>query len=190
MKILRKIFLRHQEDNFIPVNNLRCQVKPFSELQGFSGRQIEYFPPYDFFKLSISNRNDAFKDFSAWMNHCLLELGACKVPKSEGGWAKGSLHKLIIKLHLKKGIELQSIDYADAIIISEAIDVRVNYYLDLFQYIKISVQNNRIIEPVICYPQNEQGLYFLYDGHHRASALKALGVFNIRTNFLQNIGSK
>lgn len=170
----------------LPIAKIRCQEKPFSELLGFSGKPIEYFPPYKFYKVAMTDQEIAYTYFFDWLRKCLLELEGWKVPKSEGGYAGGSLVKRIYRLHKEHGSELTNFEDADPTLIDEAVSQRAKYYLELFNYINMNKEKNSFYQPIYCYPENESGLYMIFDGHHRVSALRSLNFDEVEVIILNN----
>jgi len=130
---------------------------------------IDCFPPCEFFQLSQSDPQHASERFCEWLRYCLLDMEAWKTPKSEGGWANGSLMKLVMETHRASGIELK--DFADAkpAIIGKAIQTRVKYYLDLFEFIK----GGNTVPPILCRKVGRR--YFIANGHHRTASFWVLG---------------
>jgi len=161
------------------IDDLRCQILPFSEIQGFSGKPIDHFPPYQFFNQYTKNSRQAQINFYNWLHYCLIDLQGWKIPKKQGGWQNGSLHKLIIKLHADNNISLVDMLDADSDLLSSAISSRVNYYLTLFEKVKNDIENGDKIDPISCFPENSEGLIIIYDGHHRTAALKILGLTQV-----------
>lgn len=160
----------------VSVSNLRCQVLPFSELQGFSGKQIDFFPPCSFFRKYLEENQQAQIDFYNWMHHCLIDLQGWKIPKIDGGWQNGSLHRLIIQLHQENNLILCNVDEANPKLVAKAIVSRVNYYFSLFNQIRNSIKNGEPLVPILCYPKDNNDSFVIYDGHHRTAALRILGV--------------
>lgn len=157
----------------VPIDKLRCQEKPFSELLGFSTKTIDHFPPTRFFEMSLVDPIKAHDAFCEWLCQCMLDMRAWEIPRSEGGWADGTLVNTVLLVHQEHDIDLTDFDQADSSLIDEAIRRRVKYYLDLFNSIKQNGYKKSMYPPIYCQPRDD--LYFIHDGHHRVSALKVLG---------------
>lgn len=168
------------------IDQLRCQILPFSKIQGFSGKPIEHFPPYNFFTEYFEDHELARIDFYNWMHYCLFNLEGWKIPKEDGGWKNGSLHKLITKLHQDNNIHLIEISKANPELVCKAIHTRVDYYLSLLVQIEESIGNGNPIEPIYCSRNNDEEIYIIFDGHHRAAAIKSLGVTHINIELINN----
>lgn len=161
------------------IDDVRCQILPFSEIQGFSGKPIDHFPPYQFYNQYMLGSQQAQINFYNWLYYCLINLQGWKIPKIQGGWQNGSLHKLIIKLHADKNIALVEMLDADSDLLSAAISSRVNYYFSLFDKVKNDIENGDKVDPISCFPENSEGLIIIYDGHHRTAALKNLNLTQV-----------
>jgi hypothetical protein len=157
----------------VPMDKLRCQRRPFSELQGFSGKTIDHFPPCRFFEMYLTAPDQSYNAFCNWLRECLLDLQAWKVPRSEGGWANGSLVKLIAQVHQEHGLTLIDFERTDPALIDEAISRKAKDYLALFNSIQEKGYIKSLYPPIFCQP--EDGVYFISGGHHRVSALWVLG---------------
>lgn len=156
----------------VPLADLRCQVTAFGERQGFSGRPIEHFPPHGFFVTHLCDPRRAEADFAAWYRLWFGERQGWRVAKRRGGMRGGSLDRAVRRLFEERhGRPPVSTAEADAGLVEEAILLRVRYYLGLFESIRARGLDPR--SPLPC--GLGRGVYFLRDGHHRASALHALG---------------
>ncbi len=152
---------------------IRCQERSFSEIQGFSGKSIEKFPPCGFYKNSLENPLKAYDKFYGWLRYCLIDMNAWKVPRCEGGWANGTLVTIIRELHLENGIKFQNIAIAEPSLINEGIAIKAKYYMDLFEKIQKKGFQQSLYPPIYC--KVRDGLYYLENGYHRAAALWVLG---------------
>ncbi len=161
----------------VPIDQLCCQEKAFSELLEFSGKPIHYFPPCQFFQMALTNPKKAREAFSQWLYKCLNDKLAYKVAQSEGGWQNGSLMNEIIDVHHQHNIELLSIEEADSILLMQAIDNRVDHYLGILTSVKVNGFKRNLYPPIYCQVRNDY--YFIENGHHRISALYVLGYENV-----------
>ena len=168
----------------IPIDNIRCQVRPFSKIQGYSGRTIDFFPPCKFFQLYLKNTEKAYKEFYDWMYYCLIDLKAWKINQKDGGWRNGSLIQLIYDIHEEHGLYLDSFENAQKHLIKTAIEKKVKYYFDLFNSIKEIGYLKSTSPAIICDYKN--GRYYLGGGHHRVSALYTLGLKNVYAHVHHN----
>lgn len=158
-----------------PVSELRCQRKPFSELQGFAGRPIDDFPPCLFFRAYLTVPDRARRDFAAWYEEWFLEREAWRVAKAEGGMGGGSLARTAAALHRRRhGSEPEDPGRIGPDLVRRAIELRVDHYLGLFE----SIQRRGFVPwlgPPI-HVVSEGGRLYLENGHHRAAALRVLGI--------------
>ena len=173
-KTLTIIKEKHNTE-ILPIGKLRCQEKPFSELLGFSGKPIEFFPPYSFFELSLTRPKDAYNKFYEWLYTSLIDMQGWKISQNEGGMAESSLVKLIMRLQNETEQQITSFREADPSLIRDGISQKTKYYFDMFSFIKKFGYKKIKGKPIYCYPKNDDGFYVIYDGHHRISAMKILG---------------
>ena len=167
----------------VPIDELRCQEKSFYELQGFSGRTIDHFPPCRFFELGLTDPEKAYDAHCRWLRKWLLDMQAWKIHPSEGGWAKSSLARTVFQVHQEHGIVLTDLEQADPTLIDEAIGRRARYYLDLFDSIKEKGYIRSLYPPVYC--RAKDGLYMIQNGHHRVAALWVLGYQEVDVEILR-----
>src|SRR3990172_6048267 len=120
----------------VPIESVRCQVMPFSERLGFSGKPISHFPPCKFFQMYMSDPQAAQTAFSDWLYHCLIIENGWKVDKSEGGMKNGTLTEAILDMCKEAGIDISDIDKVSEDIIRNAITQRVKYYLGVFDSVR------------------------------------------------------
>lgn len=158
----------------VQIGTMRCQQKPFSAVLGFAGEPIEVFPAYRFFCEYLDNPNSAVVSFTRWMRWALIDLEAWKVPQREGGWANGSLVKLIRHSHQANGIKISTLDEAEPNLVNRAIEHRVLAYFDLMESIHTKGFRLYSYPPIAC--QQEEGVYYICNGHHRLAILRALGL--------------
>lgn len=157
----------------VPIDKLRCQEKPFSELQGFSGKPIACFPPSLFYKMGLTDPKKAHDAFRQWLHECFIDMEAWRVHPSEGGWANGSLMNAVFQVHQEHDIALAHFEQAVPTLIDQAIGRRATYYLDLLNSLRGKGYNRALYPPILC--RDGGGLYFIHNGHHRVAALWALG---------------
>lgn len=155
-----------------PLASLRCRASYFAERQGFSGGTINRFPPCGFFVTYLEDPERAQRDFTAWYWKWFVTEEGWRVPKGSGGMGRGSLERTLRRLSLERhGRPLGGVDEAGSELIEEAIRMRVEHYLALLRSIR-----DRGFDPGSPLPCEIDGdLYVLRNGHHRASALYALG---------------
>lgn len=158
---------------YVSIQDLRCQDKQFSDLLGFSGLPINFFPPFSFFKQSVDNPSQARMDYASWLHRGLVELGGWKIPQSEGGWKNGSLVGLIYERHRSAGVVLLDINSANDDLLNQAIHEKADYYFDLFSSIFSDGYCPSTYPPIYCCLRNNT--YYIKDGHHRCAAAAVLG---------------
>jgi len=157
----------------VPLDRLRCQRRSYSELLGFSGEMIDCFPPCRFFEESLTERAKAQDDFCQWLHECLVDKQAYEVPTAEGGWANSTLVREIEQVHREHGISLTDIERADPALLGVAINRQVSHYFEVLDSIREQGYDTSYYPPIYCRPEN--GMYRIQNGHHRVSALWALG---------------
>lgn len=156
-----------------PIEKIRCQVKPFSQMLEFSGKPIYFFPPCKFYGIYLINPEEAYNRFFEWYHHSWFELKAWEISKEDGGMRNGSLSKLICDLHKEAGINISCFKDAKHCFISKAIDLRVEQYFSLLNSIRKDGFDKSLRPPIKSVFKN--GLYYLKGGHHRVSILYNLG---------------
>lgn len=161
----------------VPVDKIRCQLMPFSEELGFSGKPITCFPPCIYFQLYLTDPQRAQDEFCDWLYECLIEKEGWKVDKSEGGMNNGTLMTKIYELHKEAGINFADINETSNEIIQEAIRQRVGYYFSVLDSVKRHGFKKYMLPPIRA--TYRDGLYYLNGGHHRVSSLFSLGYKNI-----------
>lgn len=161
----------------VPLDRVRCQVRPFSEKLGFSGNPVDHFPPYRFFKQYLSNPTTAERDYSDWLYSCLFEMEAWKVEKKDGGWKNGSLVRQVYQCHSEAGIDLTDFTTARRDLVEQAISLRVAHYFSVLESIRDRGFDRSLRPPIMA--RYDNGLYYLIEGHHRTSMLYALGYENV-----------
>ncbi len=154
------------------MDHLRCQEKPFSELQGFSGKTIAHFPPCQFFQLSLTDPKQAHNAFEQWLREWLIDHEAFKMPTAEGGWASSVLVRDIFRVHQEQAITLKDFEYANPILIDEVISRHVKQYFNVFNSIKENGYNKLFYPPIYCFARGDH--YVIENGHHRISSLWVL----------------
>lgn len=162
--------LRHKQ---IPIEKIRRQESPFTQMSGFSGLNVDSFPTACFYKIYLSDPKKAHVAFRDWFHDCLYELEAWKIPPSEGGWQGGLLITEIFQRHQDRGIDLEDLKEADQALVDEILDKWIERYFGLL----VSIKDNGFMvtptSPVKLKAIN--GNFVVVTGHHRISALWALG---------------
>ena len=156
----------------VAMENIRCQVKPFSAIQGFSGRTIDHFPPCKFYRLYLTNPDEAYTAFADWLYDCLIKLNGWQISVKKGGWKDGTLVGSIYEVHRDAGIELMDFSDADEYLVRKGIDSRVKHYFSLLDSIKENGYH-KFHRRFISTRYNDR-LYYLQNGHHRTAVLYTL----------------
>jgi len=158
----------------VEINKIKCQKDiEFSNSLGFGGKDIKYFPPYEFFKLYLKQPEKANNLFSNWFYDTFLNESAWKIPKVKGGWFKGPLYIAVDTLFREKNLLIEhNTILKNADIIKQAIQQRISHYFNLIESIK-KYGFDPSLDPVRVV--NKNGLYYLLDGHHRVAILSILG---------------
>lgn len=158
----------------VPVGAIRCQRRHFSEEQGFSGREISAFPPWQFFGRYLVDPEEGRLAFANWYHHWFVEREAWRVAKAEGGMAGGSLYREVARLHSEEeGGSLEDVSDVGSNTVSVAIQNRVDHYFALFESLRHDGFKRSTGDPITAL--EEDGLFYLQNGHHRAAALSVLG---------------
>ncbi len=158
----------------VEINKINCQKDiEFSDLLGFGGKDIKYFPPYEFLKVYIKQPEKANILFSNWFYDTFLHKSAWKIPKVKGGWFRGPLYIAVDTLFREKSLFIDhNTILKNADLIKQAIQQRISHYFNLIESIK-KYGFDPSLEPVRFTIKN--GLYYLLDGHHRVAILSILG---------------
>ena len=165
------VFSRYRQD--LRIDELRSVNLPVYVGEGYGGRSIDRFPPYGFFALHLTGRQQEATDaFRAWYAEQFQKYVA--VPKYIGGLHMGSLHRLVIDVHRKHGIRLlpEACDW-NAEMLDEAIAMRVAQRFELLDAIKVWGYDQTRTEDILA--SFHDGHIYLRGGHHRAAILRALG---------------
>jgi hypothetical protein len=157
----------------VPLDGLRCQRRPFSELLGFSGQTIDHFPPCGFYALYHTEPEKARHAFTRWLHESLMHKRAYQIPIAEGGWANSALVRTVKRIHQERGIALTDLARADPSLVALAIELHVSHYFEVFDSIRREGYDRSLYPPVYC--KAEEGIHYIQNGHHRVSALWALG---------------
>lgn len=174
--VFEKIINMYLKD--IPVLNIRLVKTRTSIKEGWGGKSIESFPPYQFFKTYIKgDKERATKSFEQWYYNRLIKDGQYAVAKADGGMRGGSLYRLIAELHRGEGIKLKSnFSNADEVLIHQGIKMRV---LDRFALLN-SIRSNGYY---CCWDyirvKKEGDSYTLIHGNHRVAALALSGYSSV-----------
>ena len=92
----------------VPIDDIRCVANPIQVEEGWGGKKIDQFPPYQFFALfHAGNEEDAIKEMQNWYFQRMLVEGHIFIPSAEGGMAGGSMHKDIEAQHDVNGVSLE-----------------------------------------------------------------------------------
>jgi len=158
----------------VSIDDIRCVANPVQVNEGWGGAKIDQFPPYYFFALFHSGREEeAIKDMQSWYYQRMLVHGHIFIPKAEGGMAGGSMHRDIDAQHEMNGISLAK-DFGNVNydLVLQVIEKKVNYRFETFRSVrdhgqKFSWDFVRLIP--------EGGAYHLRGGHHRVAALAVCG---------------
>lgn len=169
----------------IPIEQIRCQQKPFSEILGFAGKTIQNFPPCKFFQMSLINPEEAHNAFFDWLYDSLIEKQGHRIPIPDGGWQNSALVKTILELHRRHKINISNIDDADMELLKKAIHHYTKYNFSIFNSIKYNGYNRRSYPPIYC--RLHGSYYYIENGHRRISALKTLGYSHVDAVLKKNI---
>ena len=158
----------------VEINKINCQKDiEFSDSLGFGGKDIEYFPPYEFFKVYLKQPEKANNLFYNWFYNTFLHKSAWKIPKVKGGWFKGPLYIAVDTLFREKNLFIdQNTILKNPDLIKQAIQQRISHYFNLVESIK-KYGFDPSLNPVRVV--NKNGVIYLLDGHHRVAILSTLG---------------
>ena len=81
----------------VPLEEIRHDDRPVFVSEGYGGRPITSFPPFEFYRLfHEGKRDEAFERFSAWYVDQFRKHES--VPKKLGGMRNGTFHRLLLSL--------------------------------------------------------------------------------------------
>ena len=158
----------------VPIDDIRCVANPIQVEEGWGGKKIDQFPPYQFFALfHAGGEEDAIKEMQNWYFQRMLVEGHIFVPSAEGGMAGGSMHKDIEAQHEVNGVPLEkdfrNVNYD---LVLQVIKNTVDYRFETFRSVRTHGQRFSW-DFVRLIPQ--AGEYHLRGGHHRVAALAVCG---------------
>ncbi len=158
----------------VEINKIKCQKDiEFSDLLGFGGKDIKYFPPYEFFKIYLKHPEKANNLFYNWFYNTFFYKRAWKIPKIKGGWFQGPLYIAVDTLFREKSLFIDhNTILKNADLVKQAIRERISHYFNLIESIK-KYGFDPYLDPVRVV--NKNGLYYLIEGHHRVAILSILG---------------
>ena len=170
----------------VSIDDTRCAVNAVQVKEGWGGAKIDQLPPYNFFALFHSGREEeAIKGMQSWYYQRMLVHGHIFIPKAEGGMAGGSMHRDIDAQHEVNGISLAK-DFGNVNydLVSQVIEKKVNYRFETFRSVrdhgqKFSWDFVRLIPG--------GGTYHLRGGHHRVAALAVCGHQEVTATVLEPI---
>ncbi len=182
-KYLRNIFYWFKFDKLIEelsytlklvrIDKVRCQRRfRYSNYRGFGGKRIEFFPPYNIFKIYPKNPQKAKDMFVEFFYDNILNSYALEVPKVEGGWFKGATYRAVASIFKEKGIQINRKTLRDnKALFLPAMLQRVDYYLGIFDLVRDEgfVHSK---QPITA--GKKKGMYYLMNGHHRIAILSVL----------------
>jgi hypothetical protein len=157
----------------LPIERLRCNINPVAEAQGFSGRSITAFPACRAFHRYLDEPAAGVDELSGWYREQVFDRRFWRHPKEEGGMATGSLARAVERLHRQQGLPWTGFETARRNLIEAGIRERVDHYFQLLESIRRDGFRSDLGPPIRCWAR--EGVYVLINGHHRVSALEALG---------------
>ena len=81
----------------VSLEQIRHDDRPVYVSEGYGGRPIECFPPFQFYRLFHGGaRDEAFERFSAWYVDQFRKYAS--VPKKLGGMQNGTFHRLLLSV--------------------------------------------------------------------------------------------
>ena len=170
----------------ISIDDIRCVANPVQVEEGWGGAKIDQFPPYKFFALFHSGREEqAIKEMQGWYYQRMFVQGHIFIPKAEGGMAGGSMHRDIYQQHEVNGISLtKGFSNVNDDLVLQVIEKQVHYRFETFRSVrdhgqKFSWDFVRLIPG--------GGTYHLRGGHHRVAALAVCGHQEVTATVLEPI---
>lgn len=157
----------------VAIGDLRHDDRPAYIEDGFGGRPLGHWPVFRFFQLYKSlDESEAEEAFVAWYADQFMRHG--QRPKSEGGMRDGSLYRMVVDEHVRRG---QPVDLSagvfDSDTLQHAIRCRVRQRLSFFESV---IRDGFVIskeDPIRGVREN--GAITIRSGHHRVAALLAIG---------------
>lgn len=162
----------------IPIASIRLETTKVPLKEGWGGKSIESFPPYQFFKTYIKGDQQVAKDAMAkWYYERFIRDEEYAICKADGGMQGGSLWRVIAQLHRENQIDLKTdLSNANEALIRKGIKMRVSdrflllesirtkgYYC-CWDYIRVKKQDDN---------------YTLIHGNHRVAALAVTGHLSV-----------
>ena len=170
----------------IPISEIICQKNETSIKEGWGGKNIEYFPPYSFYKIYLSGKPKKAKDeMEKWYYNRFIKENLYSKPKMKGGMLEGSLFRHIAKVHKSNGIELNfDLSNAKDKFIKRGIKEKVESRFSLLTSI---FKNDYQYSGDFIRLQKVDGKFNLIDGHHRVAAMAVCGHSTIQGVVNNNI---
>jgi hypothetical protein len=178
---IRKSFLKE-----VSISMIVCDCNEVSIKEGWGGKHIKYFPPYDFYRIyTLGEKNKAKKAMEQWYYNRFVKDNLCVVSKKHGGMLNGSLFKVVSEIHSSKGINLRAdLSNAQDALITQAIRLRVEDRFKLMEsIIEYGYQDTRGYVILI----KAGNHYTIVDGHHRTAAAAVCGYSSIPFTTMNNI---
>jgi hypothetical protein len=156
----------------VSLDQVRHDDRPVYCFEGYGGRPISCFPPFQFYRLFHEGRRDeAFERFSDWYVDQFRKYAS--VPKKLGGMQNGSFHRLLLSVSGGDSGTLPALGSTSEGLLRRAAMLRVEQRMALFEGIRdLGYQLGRP-KPVLGVRRDRN--VYLTGGHHRAAALTVLG---------------
>ena len=171
---------------YIPISSIVSEVKQVSIEEGWGGKHIMYFPPYDFFRIYVSGDEKYAKDaMKHWYFNRFVKKKLYMIPKSNGGMLGGSLFKAVSDVHTKEGINVKKdFSNADIELIKKAIDLEVDGRFSLIK----SIRNiGYVASGDFIHLKKTGSFYKIIDGHHRVAAMAACSYSTVQGTTINSL---
>lgn len=122
IKLILKMYLKE-----IKISTILSETKETAVNEGWGGKHIKFFPPFNFYQTYIYGKKVVAKnDMIKWYYNRLVRQNLCVVPKAQGGMLGGSLFRIIKRIHKSKGIDLKiDLRNAEEALIIQGIEEKV-----------------------------------------------------------------
>ena len=156
----------------VSLEQIRHDDRPVYVSEGYGGRPIECFPPFQFYRLFHGGaRDEAFERFSAWYVDQFRKYAS--VPKKLGGMQNGTFHRLLLSVSGGDSDSVLAPGSTSDDLLRRAAMLRVEQRMALFEGIRDDGYQVARTRPVLGVRRDRE--VYLIGGHHRAAALKVLG---------------
>ena len=156
----------------VNISKLRTNNREIQLKEGWGGKDISFWPPYEFFRAYLNGQREAAaRSYYDWYVDLFSRYHA--VPKSRGGIYGGDLYKQIVRKYEENNIDFHGDIFYMPEILSGAIKERVDSRFALLEYIKQNGDAAKFDAPIR--GKQRDGYIYILNGNHRCAMFKLLG---------------